>query len=86
MNSFKDHARAWTKREKHGLNTLLEWVKTIRYQIKRRMHKLDKNMNVPPQSIFIDEEAVTCLGSLHDKYVVIPANKASNKRYFSLCE
>jgi hypothetical protein len=29
-------------------------------------------------SVFKDQEAAKCLSSLHDKYVIVPANKASN--------
>jgi hypothetical protein len=31
---------------------------------------------------FKDQEAVKCLSSLHDKYVIIPADKASNNIVF----
>jgi hypothetical protein len=33
-------------------------------------------------SIFKDQEAVKCLSSLHDKYVIVPADKASNNIVF----
>jgi hypothetical protein len=32
--------------------------------------------------IFKDQEAVKCLSSLHDKYVIVPADKASNNIVF----
>jgi hypothetical protein len=38
--------------------------------------------NSRPKSVFIDQEAVKCLSSLHDKYVIVPAYKASNNIVF----
>ena len=35
-------------------------------------------VNSRPKSAFKDQEAVKCLSSLHDKYVIVPADKASN--------
>jgi hypothetical protein len=31
-----------------------------------------------PKSVFKDQEAVKCLSSLHDRYVIVPADKTSN--------
>jgi hypothetical protein len=39
-------------------------------------------MNSLPKSVFKDQEAVKCISSLHDKYVIIPADKASNNIVF----
>jgi hypothetical protein len=35
-----------------------------------------------PKSVFKDQEAVKCLSSLHDKYVIVPADMASNNIVF----
>jgi hypothetical protein len=35
-----------------------------------------------PKSVFKDQEAVKCLSSLHDKCVIVPADKASNNIVF----
>jgi hypothetical protein len=35
--------------------------------------------------VLLDQEAVKCLSSLHDKYVIVPADKASNNIVF-LCK
>ena len=37
---------------------------------------------IPTISVFKDQEAVKCLSSLHDKYVIVPADKASNNIVF----
>ena len=78
MDSVEDYARAWAKREKVQLDTLSEWVKAIRSLVQRRIHKLKNCVNNRPKSVFKDKQAMRCLSSLHDKYVVVPADKASN--------
>jgi hypothetical protein len=47
-----------------------------------RIHKLKNCVNSRPKSVFKDQEAVKCLSSLHDKYVIVPADKASNNIVF----
>jgi hypothetical protein len=53
-------------------------VRTIRSLVQGRIHKLKNCVNSRPKSVFKDQEAVKCLSSLHDKYVIVPADKASN--------
>ena len=77
MDSIEDYARARAKREEVELDTLSEWVKTIRSLIKRRIHKLKYCVNDRPKSVLIDKGAIKCLSSLHDKYVVVPADRTS---------
>jgi hypothetical protein len=57
---------------------MLDWVRTIRSLVQGRIHKLKNCVNSRPKSIFKDQEAVKCLSSLHDKYVIVPADKASS--------
>ena len=82
MDSVEEYARAWAKREKVQLDTLSEWVKAIRSLVQRRIHKLKNCVNARPKSVFKDKEAMKCLSSIHDKYVVVPADKASNNIVF----
>jgi hypothetical protein len=51
------------------------WVRTIR-SVQGRIRKLKNCVNSRPKSVFKDQEAVKCLSSLHDKYVIV--DKASN--------
>jgi hypothetical protein len=37
---------------------------------------------IRPKSVFKDQEAVKCLSSLHDRYAIVPADKASNNIVF----
>ena len=42
MDAVEDYARAWVKREPNAdgkVDTLSEWVKTIRSLVLRRIHK-----------------------------------------------
>jgi hypothetical protein len=82
MDAVEEYARRWIKREVDQdpeLESLSEWVRTIRSLVQGRIHKLKKCVN---KSVFKDQEAVKCLSSLHDKYVIVPADKASNNIVF----
>ena len=39
-------------------------------------------VNSRTKSVFKDQAAVKCLSSLHDKYAIVPADKASNNIVF----
>jgi hypothetical protein len=52
--------------------------------VQGRIHKLKNCVNSRPKSVFKEQEAVKCLSSLHDKYVIVPAEKASNNIVFVL--
>jgi N-glycosylase/DNA lyase len=56
--------------------------RTIRSLVQGRIHKLKNCVNSRPKSVFNDQEAVKCHSSLHDKYVIVPADKASNNIVF----
>ena len=47
-----------------------------------RIHKLKFCVNARPKSALKDKKANKCLFYLHDKYVVLPADKASNDIIF----
>jgi hypothetical protein len=82
MDAVEDYARRWIKREVDQypqLESLSDWVRTIRSLVQGRIHKLKNCVNSRPKSVFKNQEAVKCLTSLDDKYVIVPADKASNK-------
>ena len=86
MDAVEDYARRWIKREVDQdpeLESLSDWVRTIRSLVQGRIYKLKNCVNSRPvKSVFKDQEAVKCLSSLHDKYVIVPADKASNNIVF----
>ena len=82
MDAIEDYARTWAKQEEVEVDTLSEWVKSIKTLIKRRLYMLSKTMSTKTQSVFADHEVNNTLNSLHDKYVVVPADKAANNVVF----
>ena len=85
MDAVEDYARRWIKREVDQdpeLKSLSDWVRTIKSLVQGRIHKLKNCVNSLPKSVFKDQEAVKCLSSLQDKYVIVPADKASNNIVF----
>jgi hypothetical protein len=61
---------------------LSDWVRTIGSLVQGWIRKLKHCVNSRPKSVFKDQEAVKCLSSLHAKYVIVPADKASNNIVF----
>ena len=81
-------ARRWAKKEDVELDTLSEFIKSIGDVLKRRIRRLKHSVNTRHESIFSDPDVVTELSSLHENFVIVPADKASNnytfvsKRYY----
>ena len=86
MDVVGDYARKWVKREPDELelDTLSEWIKfkAIRSCIQKRTQKLRCTISKGVSNPFKNPEVVDALSSLHDKYVVVPADKASNNIVF----
>ena len=80
MDAVGDYARRWIKREVDQdpeLESLSYWVRTIMSIVQGRIRKFKYCVNSRPKSVFKDQDK--CLSSLHDKYVIVPADKASTK-------
>ena len=85
MEAVEDYARRWIKREVDQdpeLEYLSDRVRTIRSPVQGRIRKLKNCVSSRPKSVFKDQETVKCLSSLHDKYVIVPADKVSNNIVF----
>ncbi|MCU7801424.1 MAG: hypothetical protein KZQ70_15165, partial [gamma proteobacterium symbiont of Lucinoma myriamae] len=82
MDSVEDYARRWAKLEEVEENTLSEWVKAVRSLVKARISRLQKTMSTKTKSVFSDPDVVSELSTIHDSYVVVPADKASNNIVF----
>ena len=91
MDSVEEYARLWANREEVEVDTLSEWVKSVRSLIKTRISNLKGSMNTKPKSVLKDPDVITNLSNLHAKYVVVPADKAPNnivficKKYYYDC-
>ena len=82
MNSMEEYARRWTKSEREELDTLSEWIKTIRNLLKFLIHHLTGKMCTIYPSVFKKLEVVNELHRLHENFVLVPADKASNNIVF----
>jgi hypothetical protein len=79
MDSVEDYARQWAKREKEDLDTLSEWEKkSVRSLIQIKIKKLSGSLSTRSTSIFKDPNVAKHLSLLHDKYVIVSADKAPN--------
>ena len=66
----------WPKRGKD------EWVKSVRSLLQIRIKQLSQSIRTPTTSIFKDPNVAKYLSLLHDKYVIVSADKATNKISF----
>jgi len=73
------YARQWAKREKEDLDTLSEWVKSVRSLIQII---ISGSMSTRSTSIFKDPNVAKHLSLFHDKYVFVSADKAPNNIVF----
>ena len=82
MDSVETYARKWVKRESAEPDALSEWIKEIRYYLKRKIYFVSKSKTTKYTSIFNNPSVKKCLNKIHDKYVVVPADKAPNNIIF----
>ena len=91
MDAIEDYARTWAKQEDVEIDTLSEWSKSIRTLVKRRLYILSTTMSTKAQSVFSNPDVIKTLNSLHERFVVVPADKAANnvvlicKTYYYQC-
>ena len=82
MDGCKAYARQWAKKEDVELDTLSEWIKSIGEVVKRRIRRLKHSVNTRSESICRDPDVVRELSRLHENFVIVPADKASNNYTF----
>ena len=91
MDAVEQYAKDWARREEVEVDCLSEWVKSIRRQLQRRIYMASRSVNTRPKPIFDNIDVIGHLADLHDQYVIVPADKASNnivficKAYFYSC-
>ncbi|KAK3083912.1 hypothetical protein FSP39_005205 [Pinctada imbricata] len=83
MDSCEEYARRWTKKEDVQLDTLSEWIKSIRGLLLSRIYRLKSTVNTRFESIFKYPDVITELNYLQEHYVITPADKASNNYKFT---
>ena len=82
MDSMEDYARQWVKREKEDLDTLYEWMKSVRFLIQIIIKNRSGYMSTRSTPIFKDPNVAKHLSLLHDKYVTVSTDKAPNNTVF----
>ena len=82
MDACDAYARQLAKKEDVELDTLSEWIKSIGEVVKRRIRRLKHSVNTRSDSIFSDPDVVYVLSRLHENFVIVPADKASNNYTF----
>ncbi|KAK3103876.1 hypothetical protein FSP39_022583 [Pinctada imbricata] len=83
MDSCEEYARRWAKKEDVQLDTLSEWIKSIRGLLLSRINRLKSTVNTRFVSVFKDPDVITELTYLQEHYVITPADKASNNYTFT---
>jgi hypothetical protein len=84
MDSVEDYARQLAKCENEDIYTLSDWVKSVRSLIQIRIKILSGSMNTRSTSFFKDPNVAKHLSLLHDKYVIISADKPNT--IFVVCK
>ena len=91
MDSVEEYARIWAKKEYVEVDTLFEWVKSVMSLVNRRASVLSRTMFRRNESVFDDPDVAAELAEIHEQFVVVPADKASNnivlvcKTYYINC-
>ena len=82
MDACEEYASRWAKTEDVEADTLSEWIKSIADVLKRRIRRLKHSVNTRHESIFSDPGVVRELSGLHENFVIVPVDKASNNYTF----
>ena len=82
IDACEAYARQWAKKEDVELDTLSEWIKSIGEVVKRRIRRLKHSVDTRSESIFRDPDVVRELPRLHENFVIVPADEASNNYTF----
>ena len=77
MESVEEYARRWAKKEDVEVDTLSEWVQSVMSLVNRRVSVLSRTMSRRHESMFDDQDVAAELAEIHEKFVVVPADKAS---------
>ena len=79
------YALQWAKREIVELLFLSSWKEMVKGQIEERISKLKHNFKQPTGKVLQNVDLKACLSDLHNKYVIVPADKAPNN-IIIICE
>ena len=81
MNAVEDYSRKWAKKEGVDGSALSEWVKAIRQLVKCRVF-VYVILCLQDLNLCLKIRIAAKLADIHDQFVVVPADKASNNVVF----
>jgi hypothetical protein len=84
MNAVEDYAKRWAKREREELDTLTEWVQSIKRYWNPELETL--NIKYVPSILLcsVNQKWWMNWKKIHEEYVLVPADKAGNNIVFFL--
>ena len=82
LDSVEEYARRWAKKEDVEVDTLSEWVTSVMSMVNRRVSILSRTMSHRHESVFDDPDVAAEIAEIHEKFIVVPADKESNKILF----
>ena len=69
--------RVWAKKEDVEVDTLSEWVKSVMSLVNRRVSVINRTMTRWHESVFDAPDVVAESAEIHEKFEVVPPDKAS---------
>ena len=82
LDSVEEYARRCAKKEDVEVDTLSEWIKSVMSLVNRRVSVLSRTRSCRHELVFDDPDVAAELAEIHEKFVVVPADKASNNIVF----
>ena len=82
LDSVEKYARRWAKNEDVEVYTLSERVKSVMSLVNRRVSVLSRTMSRLHELVFDDPDVAAELAEIHQTFVIVPADKASNNIVF----
>ena len=76
------YAKRWAKRKNEEVDTLSEWVKSVRGILKSRIRNIKTKVRTIYHSVFSEPEVRNELEIPHEEFVLVPADKACNNIVF----
>ena len=82
LDSTDIYMEQWSKREQVDLKYLSEWKDQIKELVVERISSLKEKIRSPKQKIVDDPDVKDTLSKLHDDFVLVPEDKATDNVIF----
>ena len=77
------YARRWAKKEDVEVDTLSEWVKTVKALVNRRVSVLSRTMSRRHESVFDDSDVAAELAEIHENTLFQPTKHLTTFSLFA---